>query len=311
MFSSSPFNPVSPQEQVISHLFIVMLIILTGIFVLVAWLVTYNCIRYRHRKGAPLPPQRTGLKWLEIVWTALPVLLLAVIFVLTVRAMHHSDPDTPQRTPDIVLIGHQWWWEVRYPHAGVTTANEIHLPVGQAQLVEFRSADVIHDFWVPQLGRKMDMIPGHPNRMWLDVTQTGTYLGVCDEFCGAQHAWMRLRVLAQPPDHFRNWLRQQQTVPAQPTGNMAEQGRHIYQQYTCGNCHAIRGTPQNQVQVAPDLTHVASRETLGAGVLNNSPQNLAKWMRNPQAIKPACYMPDFHLNGQQVQELVAYLETLR
>lgn len=311
MWSSSPFNPVSPQEQVISHLFILLLIILAGIFVLVAWLVTYNTIRYRHREGAGEPVQRSGLKWLEIVWTALPVLLLAVIFVLTVRAMRRSDPPTPQRKPDIVLIGHQWWWEVRYPQSGVITANEIHLPTGEAQLVEFRAADVIHDFWVPQVSRKLDMIPGHPNRMWLDVTTPGTYLGACAEFCGAEHAWMRLRVLAQPPDQFRNWLRQQQQAPAPPSGGAAAQGRQIYQQYTCGNCHAIQGTPQNQVQVAPDLTHVASRETLGAGVLRNTPQNLTAWMRNPQAIKPACYMPNFHLNPQQVQELVAYLETLR
>lgn len=311
MFSSSPFNPVSPQEQVISHLFITLLVILAAIFVLVVWLVTYNSIRYRHREGAGEPEQKTGLKWLEILWTALPVLLLAVIFVLTVQAMRHADPATPQRTPDIVLIGHQWWWEVRYPQAGVITANEIHLPAGEAQLIELRAADVIHDFWVPQVGRKMDMIPGHPNRMWLDVTRPGTYLGACAEFCGAEHAWMRLRVLAQPPDQFRNWLRQQKQVPTQSLSGPPAQGRRLYQQYTCGNCHAIQGTPQNQAQVAPDLTHLASRETLGAGVLRNSPQNLADWMRNPQAIKPACSMPNFHLNRQQVQELVAYLETLR
>ena len=311
MFSGSPFNPVSPQEQVISHLFILLLFILAGIFVLVLWLVAYNSIRYRRRAGAGEPTQRSGLRWLEIVWTALPVLLLAVIFVLTVRDMRRSDPPTPQRTPDVVLIGHQWWWEVRYPQTGVITANEIHLPTGKAQLVEFRAADVIHDFWVPQVSRKLDMIPGHPHRMWLDVTQPGTYLGACAEFCGAEHAWMRLRVVAQPPDQFRTWLRQQQQVPAQPSGGAAEQGRKIYQQYTCGNCHAIRGTPQNQVRVAPDLTHIASRETLGAGVLDNTPRNLARWMQNPQLIKPACYMPNFRLNGQQVQDLVAYLETLR
>lgn len=311
MFSRSPFNPVSPLEQVISHLFIVLLIILTGIFVLVVWLVTYNSIRYRRREGTPEPPQKFGLKWLEILWTVLPVLLLATLFVLTVRAMHRSDPATPQRTPDVVLIGHQWWWEVRYPQSGVITANEIHLPVGKPEVMELRAADVIHDFWVPQVSRKMDMIPGHPNRLWLDVTTPGTYLGACAEFCGAEHAWMRLRVIAEPPGQFQSWLRRQQQVPAQPSGSDAAQGRKIYEQYTCGNCHAIRGTPQNQVQVAPDLTHVATRETLGAGVLTNSPQDLTEWMQNPQTIKPACYMPNFHLSRQQVQQLVAYLETLR
>jgi len=311
MFGSSPFNPASPQEQVISHLFVVMLVILAGIFVLVAWLVTYNSVRYRHREGAAEPPQLFGHSTLEIVWTALPILLLAVIFVLTVQAMRRSDPATPERSPDIILIGHQWWWEVRYPQAGVITANEIHLPAGQGQLMELRAADVIHDFWVPQVGRKMDMIPGHPNRMWLDVTRPGTYLGACAEFCGAEHAWMRLRVLAESPDRFQNWLRQQQQVPVQPADGEAALGRRLYQQYTCGNCHAIRGTAQDRIQVAPDLTHLASRETLGAGALSNSPAHLAEWMRNPQAVKPACNMPDFHLNDRQVQQMVAYLETLR
>lgn len=311
MFEGSPFNPVSPQEQVISHLFIVLLIILTCIFILVAWLVTYNSIRYRHRDGAAEPPQRFGLRWLEILWTALPALLLAIIFVLTVQAMRRSDPPTPQRTPDIVLIGHQWWWEVRYPQAGVITANEIHLPAGEAQLMELRAADVIHDFWVPQVGRKVDMIPGQPNRLWLDVTQPGTYLGACAEFCGAQHAWMRLRVLAESPDQFRNWLRQQQQVPPQPADGLAGRGRRLYQQFTCGNCHAIQGTPEHLVQGAPDLTHFASRETIGAGVLSNTPQHLAEWMQDPQAIKPACSMPNFHFDAQQVQALAAYLETLR
>lgn len=311
MFEGSPFNPVSPQAQAISHLFLLVLLILAGIFVLVTWLVTYNTIRYRWRQGAAEPPQIFGHKTLEIAWTAGPILLLAVIFVLTLRVMSQSDPGTHGHAPDIVLIGHQWWWEVRYPRSGVVTANEIHLPAGRRQLMELRSADVIHDFWVPQLGRKVDMIPGHPNALWLDVTRPGTYLGACAEFCGAGHAWMRLRVTAEAPDQFQNWLRQQAQTPAPPDHSAAEQGRQIYQQFTCGNCHAIRGTPQDQVQFGPDLTHIASRATLAAGVLTNTPSHLAEWLQNPQAVKPACSMPNFQLDSTQVQKLVAYLETLR
>ncbi|MEZ4616530.1 MAG: c-type cytochrome [Caldilineaceae bacterium] len=192
------------------------------------------------------------------------------------------------------------------------TANEIHIPTGQPLLVQLASADVIHDFWVPKLGRKMDAIPGHPNQLWLQADQPGTYLGACAEFCGAQHAWMRLRVIAQSPTDFAAWQQAQRQSPPPPpaTDTLASQGAKRFQALTCSNCHAIGGTPA-QANAGPNLTHVASRQTLGAGVLENNPANLAQWLTNPQSVKPGNQMPHFQLSAADLQALVAYLETLQ
>ena len=196
-----------------------------------------------------------------------------------------------------------------YPSAGVVTANEIHIPVGRQLLLRLESADVIHDFWVPALTRKMDMVPGHPNHIWLAADQPGMYTGACAEFCGVQHAWMRLLIIAHAPAEFDAWL-EQQRQPAPHVGTTVEQrGRHLFEQLTCVNCHTIAGTGLSP-RIAPDLTHLASRRTLGAGVLENTPSNLARWLHNPQAIKPGSHMPQVLLSEAQVQDLTAYLETL-
>jgi cytochrome c oxidase subunit II len=213
---------------------------------------------------------------------------------------------------DVVVVGHQWWWEGRYPGrgGGAVTANEIHIPIGRRLRVRVDSADVIHSFWVPQLGPKMDMIRGHPNFVWLGADRAGTYEGACSEFCGDQHAWMRFIVIAEPESLFKQWLEHQARPAENPITESAQAGKNFFFAQTCANCHAIGGTTAVRT-AGPDLTHFASRRQLAAGLLDNTPQNLARWLKNPQQLKPGCQMPNFSLTDEQVTQLVAYLEELR
>lgn len=311
MKASSAFNPQSSLGHPIFSLFILVLIIMAAILILVTGLVVYASVKYRRRAGQEDPPPNFGNPKLEVTWTALPFLLLVGIFTLTAITMSRSDPSTDgSRIPDLVITGHQWWWEVRYPGAGVVTANEVHLPAGKRVLAEMESADVIHDFWAPQLGRKMDMIPGSPNWLWMQADTPGTYLGTCSEYCGEEHAWMRIRVISQSDKEFRAW-EQQQSLPAPaPQADEAKLGAQLFLERSCANCHAIAGTPATQ-RIGPDLTHVASRQTLAAGRLENTPQNLSDWLHNPEKFKPGSHMPNLQLQPQELRSLAAYLETLR
>lgn len=303
-------HPLSPDARAIIQLFNGTLVLAVVIFVLVAGIIVFALIRYRAGRPGEARLDHGNPK-LETVWTVIPILIVVVLFFFTVRTMVKVNaPTDPPRKPDIIITGHQWWWEVRYPQNGAVTANEIHIPVGKQLLVELRSADVIHSFWVPQLARKMDMVPGHPNHIWLQSDSAGTYLGACSEFCGAQHAWMRLRVIANPPAEFESWVSRQAQPAAQPTTLTQAEGSAVFTENTCLNCHTLRGLPGTR-RVGPDLTHVASRQTLGAGVLESTPENLARWLRNPQAVKPGNHMPNLHLTDQQIQQLVAYLENLK
>jgi cytochrome c oxidase subunit 2 len=305
------FSPVSIQAHAITTLMVVVFAICGAIFVLVAWLVTYGAIRYRSRGIAADPVQSFGSSRVEVLWTAGPLLLLLVIFGLTVSAGQAADPSTNTTTePDVRLIGHQWWWEVQYPRVGVVTANEIHMPTKTRLLFELRSADVIHDFWVPQLGRKMDLVPGHPARLWVEADTAGTYSGACAEYCGAEHAWMRLRVVAEPALRFASWVVAEGAPAVTAPPGAAAEGERLFGAMTCANCHAIGGTPYD-ARIGPDLTHVATRERLAGELIDNTPTNLARWIAHPNALKPSSHMPNLHLSSDQVAALVAYMETLR
>ncbi|MFN2275766.1 MAG: cytochrome c oxidase subunit II [Anaerolineales bacterium] len=307
-FNNSPFAPVSEFARAISGLFSLTLVIGGAIFLLVLLLVVYAAIRFRSRGEGGYPAQVMGRRKLEIAWTVAPGLLLVGLFALTVRVMVIADPSHPAGdTPDMEIIAHQWWWEVRYPSSRAVTANEIHIPVGKRMLVRLESADVIHDFWVPQLGRKMDATPGHPTTFWLAADVPGTYLGTCAEFCGLQHANMHIRVIAESPEAFNQWIEDQVAIPPAPTDGKTAQGAELFQQLPCSNCHTIAGTDAGG-DIGPDLTHVSQRQTLGAGVIENSTANLVAWIRDPQGIKPGINMPDLHLSSEQIDELVAYLE---
>jgi cytochrome c oxidase subunit 2 len=307
-------DPVSPNAAVIRHLFMVVLIICLIIFVIVVGLIVVSLLRFRARDSRT-PAQTFGSHRAEIGWTIPPVVIVLVLAVSSAMVIISDNAAPANETAavgaaDLTVIGHQWWWEVRYAGSTAVTANEIHVPVGRKLRVQVDSADVIHSFWVPQLAPKKDMIRGHPNFVWLQADRAEVYEGACAEFCGDQHAWMRFTVVAEDESAYQEWLAHQaQTAPV-PATVAARAGRDIFFAQTCANCHAIGGTSA-VANAAPDLTHFASRKDLAAGVIANTPQNLARWLRAPQRVKPGCQMPTFNLSDQQLEQLIAYLETLR
>lgn len=210
----------------------------------------------------------------------------------------------------MIITGHQWWWEVQYPGKDVVAANEIHLPVGRKVLIELRSDDVIHDWWVPELGPKMDMEPGSANYLWVTIHKPGIYHGACSEFCGKQHAWMRIQVIAQKLDDYQQWLAERKKPAVTPASKLALTGASIFNSSTCANCHSIKGTEALGV-AGPDLTHVASRKTLLTGLMLNNKQNLEKWINDPQSVKPGALMPRFIFKKDTINALVEYLSSLK
>ena len=307
--SGSIFNPVSPEAQAIAHLFVITLWICAGIFAIVAGVVGYSLVRYRWREGELDPVQIAGHKRIEIIWTVIPFVIVLLLFGLTVQAMQKADPAPPVGDPDLVIVGHQWWWEVRSPKLGYVAANEIHIPVGQPISVRLDSTDVLHEFWVPQLTRKMTTVPRAGNHVWMQADKPGVYQGVCSEFCGTQHAWMRFLVVADQPEQFAAWVRRQQQAAARPTGD-ASRGHQIFRELTCVNCHAIQGS-DTKGNAGPDLTHLASRRQLGSGIVPNTPENLRRWLIDPQQVKPGVLMPNFKLSEEQIDHLLAYFATLQ
>lgn len=308
--ATSVLSPASPQGREVLGLFWVVLGIAGVIFLVVTTLVAIAVIRFRARPGGPPASSTEENLPLELVWTLIPSLILAVLFVLTVRVMHEVAPKPADREVDLEVVAHQWWWELHYPRYGVTSANEFHLPVGKELLLRLESADVIHDFWVPALGKKVDAIPGHPNTLTLTIDHPGVFLGTCDEFCGAEHAWMRIRVIGQRQEDFAAWAKHQASPAVEPSSPEARRGAALFQHRTCSSCHTIAGTPARG-RVGPDLTHLASRQTLASGALANQPEDLSRWIANPQAIKPGCHMPDLRLDPSEVKSLTAYLEELQ
>jgi cytochrome c oxidase subunit II len=302
-------HPDSPQARSIVDLGIVAGLILAIIFVMVAGIIVYALMRFRWREGEPDPHQLAGNTTVEIVWTAIPCLIVVALFALTARTMNVADPP-PAPEPDLVVTGHQWWWEARYPKSGVVVANEFHIPVGPAVSVQLESTDVLHEFWVPELARKITAVPGHPNHIWLQADQPGTHLGMCSEFCGTQHAWMHFLIVAEPQAAFATWEQAQQQPAVKPASDSAARGLALFQQTSCISCHAINGTTA-AARVGPDLTHFASRQQLGAGIADNTPGNLRRWLADPQRVKPGVKMPDFKFTDEQVTELVDYFETLK
>jgi cytochrome c oxidase subunit 2 len=219
----------------------------------------------------------------------------------------------PANTIEVVAIGHQFWWEYRYPGREVVTANELHVPVSDPihptpTFIKLVSADTDHSFWVPRLAGKTDLIPNHPNSMWIDPQETGLYLGQCAQYCGTQHAKMLLRVYVQSKDEFDRWI-QQQRQPAL-VNDAVSRGQRIFETTACINCHTVAGTAANG-RFGPDLTHLMSRDTIAAGAAPNTPNNLRLWIENPAAIKPGSLMPAMQLDDRDLDALTTYLETLR
>jgi cytochrome c oxidase subunit 2 len=309
------FDPVSTPAQAIVELSWLVLWICAGIFVIVAGLLTYTIIRFRRRRAdTEEPPQVYGSTQIELAWTVIPLLTVVVLFLVTARTIRAVQSVVPPADAlQVTIVGHQWWWEIRYPALGIVTANELHVPVSnqarrQPTFLKLESVDVVHSFWVPRLAGKMDVIPNHDNLMWIEPHEAGTYLGQCAEYCGTQHANMLLRVVVHPPGDFERWVAAQQQPPVRDPSVHA--GRELFQATACVHCHTVRDTVANGT-FGPDLSHLMSRATLGAGVVDNTPHNLQAWMQNPQHLKPGNLMPDMKLTPQELAHLVAYLATLK
>jgi len=312
----SIFAPASTPAFAIRDLSFLVLAIVTGIFIVVAGVTVYAILRYRRRPGddGRDPPQVYGSMQIELAWTVVPFLIVIVLFLTTTRYIFaiERQPETPDAV-EVTVIGNQWWWEIRYPRLGIVTANELHVPVSDAArptptFITLQSADVIHSFWIPQLAGKTDLVPGKTNRMWIDPRTPGTYVGQCAEFCGLQHAGMLLTVTVHPKDEFDRWVAAQRAAAADDPAVRA--GRDVFASVACISCHTVRGTPANGV-FGPDLTHLMSRATLGAGVAANTPENLRAWVDDPARLKPGARMPAMKLSREQLDGLVAYLVTLR
>jgi cytochrome c oxidase subunit 2 len=307
--SPDSFNPVTRQGATINDLWLWTLFPSALVLLLVGGLLLYIIIRFRGRPGEPDPPQISGNRRLEIFWTATPALILAVFFILVVRTMRAVDAESPSALR-VQVLGHQWWWEYQYPDLGVVTADELRLPAGEPATLELTGADVIHSFWVPQFGWKRDAIPGKSNLLPVQVDRPGVYDGACTEYCLTQHAWMRIRVVAEPREQFEAWICQQQQ-PARPSAGLAARGQQVFLTNTCVNCHAIAGTGAS-ARIGPDLSHLGSRSILGSGVVENTPDNLSRWIKNVQDVKPGVLMPAYQtLPDDDLRALVEYLEGLK
>ena len=316
MSPTNIFAPVSTPAKSIFGLSVFVLAVTAAIFVVVFSLLTYAVVKFRRRinDDGREPPQVYGSNQVELAWTVIPVLIVVALFMATARVI--ADVQKTHRLDnaiEVIAIGHQFWWEYRYPGLNVVTANELHVPVSNLDnstptFIKLLSADTDHSFWVPRLAGKTDLIPNHPNSMWIDPHETGLYLGQCAQYCGTQHAKMPLRVYVQSRDQFDQWIQEQRHPAA--VNDAVSIGRRVFETTACINCHAVSGTVANG-RFGPDLTHLMSRDTIAAGAALNTPNNLRLWIRNPEALKPGSLMPAMELNDPDLDALTAYLETLR
>lgn len=313
--NTSIFSPAATPAKASYDLSLFVLTLTGGIFVTVASLIFYAAVRFRRRPDddGSEPPQIFGSNQIELSWTIIPVLIVVVLFLATARMIFAiQDAPRPPSALDVTVIGHQFWWEFRYPAQHITTANELHIPVSNTStsrptFMKLTSADVIHSFWVPRLSGKVDLLPNRVNEMWIDPHTPGLYVGQCAQFCGVEHAKMLLRVYVDTPEQFSAWVKAEQQPGVQDASVAA--GRHAFESQACMNCHAIAGTAAHG-QFGPDLTHLASRKTIASGAADNTTENLERWIEDPDLIKPGSLMPAMHLAPDQVHEITAYLNTL-
>lgn len=309
----SSLSPRSEPARNIATLWWWMLLAAGVVFLGAVSLLALSWV-LRGREGVPIFGKSDSLNLGMVVLFGMgipSVILIALFVIANFVVLPSTDAPAASTTPmTIQVVGKQWFWEVRYPGTGAVTANEIHIPVGTRVAVVAQTADVIHSFWVPELNRKIDMIPGRRNRVLLYAEKPGRYRGQCAEYCGLQHAHMAMYVYADPPARFRAWLAAQARPAAAPQTAGARSGSAVFMANQCASCHAIRGTPAIGA-VGPDLTHVGSRNTLAALAILNTPGRLEAWIRDPQHIKPGNRMPALGLPDDQLRSVTAYLESLK
>jgi cytochrome c oxidase subunit II len=315
---TSIFSPNGTPAHSILGLSTLVLTFALGIFLVVGGLLFYALIRFRHRPTDPHssrePAQIYGSTQIELSWTVVPILIVFMLFLATARVIYSTERATrPPGALDVIVIGHQFWWEYRYPKLGIVTANELHIPVSDPKhptptYLAMSSADTNHNFWIPQLAGKMDVIPNKVNTMWVDPESAGLYLGQCAQYCGAQHAKMLLRVYADSPADFAAWAERQRQSASEDAAT--SEGRAVFQHNACISCHTIAGTVANG-RFGPDLTHLASRETIASGAVPNTPENIRKFVQNPNHFKPGVLMPPMHLSDHDLDAVSAYLSALK
>jgi cytochrome c oxidase subunit 2 len=315
LWPHSALDPAGPQAGRISHIWWVMFVVSVIVFALVIMFLFFSIYRARRRE-APAAEPEAGRKMARAV-VAATVLTTVILFGLLVDdvIVGRGLSSLPAHNDlAIEVVGHQWWWEVRYPHEdpsqSFTTANEIHIPVGKSVMLTLTSRDVIHSFWVPNLHGKKDLIPGHMNTLWVQADSPGVYRGQCAEFCGYQHAHMALVVVAEPEEQFNAWYDRQRSPAVQPTDPQQVRGQQVFLSSRCVMCHRVVGTPAGSI-VGPDLTHVGDRQEIAAGALPNTRDHLARWVVDPQEVKPGNRMPPNNLNPEDLDALLAYLEGLK
>ncbi len=314
------FDPLSRPAEMIHEAAVLVSFICLGIFLVVAGLLVYVVIRFRRKENddGQEPPQIYGSTQIELAWTVIPILITVVLILVTSRTIGEiQNMKMPEDALKVRIVGHQWWWEIHYPELGIITANELHIPVSSRDHakatpthVSLQSADVIHSFWVPQLAGKTDSVPNKDNEIWFDPYETGVYFGNCAEYCGTQHANMLIRVIVHTPEGFQKWVAQQKAPIPEPQTPQEIKGKSLFFAYSCMNCHKVNDTVAQGV-FGPDLTKLMTRQTIGAGVRPLDDKNLWAWVKDPQDLKVGCLMPDMQLLDKEVDDVVAYLKTLK
>jgi cytochrome c oxidase subunit 2 len=315
---TSIFAPAGTPAHAIFGLSILVMCIVAAIFVVVSGLLLFVLLRFRHRASSSdatnEPAQIYGSNQIELSWTVIPVLLVVILFLATARVIFSTEhARKPAQSLDVTVIGHQFWWEYRYPKLGIVTANELHVPVSNPQhptptYLTMSSADTDHSFWVPRLAGKTDLIPNKVNTMWIDPQAAGLYLGQCAQYCGTQHAKMLIRVYADSPAQFAAWVAAQQKKAIQDSA--VQTGEAVFQRNACVSCHTVAGTVATG-RFGPDLTHVASRDTIASGAVPFNVANVRAFVDNPANFKPGALMPPMHLNDHDLDLVTAYLTSLK
>lgn len=310
------FNPAGPVSAELETVTWLLVGICAAIFVVVQGALLHAIIGSRRARRAAIaaggeagePPQVYGSNPVELAWTVIPVIIVFLLALTSIRLIRDIElTEPPEGALRIEVIAHQWWWEYRYPEEGIVTANEIVVPLGRPVWLELHSADVIHSWWVPQLAGKTDCIPGHPNTLWFKAARTGVFLGQCAEYCGNQHANMLLRVEVRDEAGYEAWVRSQQAPAVDDPATRP--GRDLFMALACQRCHDVAGLSTGSF--GPNLTHLMSRTTIGSGVAPLNRETLRSWIADPQVLKPGCNMPSLKLDEAQLDAVVAYLLTLR
>jgi cytochrome c oxidase subunit 2 len=315
-YPQTVFAPTTEMGRIQGDLLNLTLWLGIGVGLIVFAAMAYVMVRFRYRPDGAEPQQVHGNTRLEILWTLIPAVILAAIAVPTVDAIWKTQPEAPADALTVTVVGKQWWWEFRYPHPNgrdtIVTANEVHVPVGRTVQLLLKSDNVLHSFWVPQMGGKRDLVPNRINKLVFKPEQAGIYYGQCAEFCGASHALMRMRLVAHPDQAaFDAWLANEAAPAVEPTDSAVAIGRTLVTKGACAGCHTIKGVETMRGVTGPNLTHFGRRRTLAGGIRENNAQELAAWLRDPPAVKPGSLMPDLNLKEEEIPYIVAYLQSLQ